>query len=171
MATSVVYAGIFGAVLASVRALRTRMVVFDTAVVDLSEALQDPVELLFGTQLGGGTDIEQALTYCQRLITRPSRTVLVLLSDLFEGGDAERMLARAAELVSSGVTLIALLALSDEGAPSYDHALASELATLGVPCFAVTPDRFPELMAEALEGGDIGRWAARNDIAVAPGSR
>ncbi len=87
MASSVVYAGIFGAVLASIRAVSTRMVVFDTAVVDLTEDLQDPVDLLFGTQLGGGTDINRALAYCQQIITRPAQTILVLITDLYEGGN------------------------------------------------------------------------------------
>ena len=89
MAASVVYAGVFGAVMASLPAVQTRMVVFDTAVVDLTEELQDPVDLLFGTQLGGGTNINKALTYCESLITRPQETILVLISDLYEGGNRE----------------------------------------------------------------------------------
>ena len=122
MATSVVYSGIFGAVLASLRAVSTRMVVFDTAVVDLTEELQDPVDLLFGTQLGGGTDINRALAYCQQVITRPAQTILVLITDLYEGGNAREMLRRAAELAASGVQVVCLLALSDKGAPSFDSA-------------------------------------------------
>src|SRR5216683_142771 len=120
MATSVVYSGIFGAVLASIRAVSTRMVVFDTAVVDLTDDLQDPVDLLFGTQLGGGTDINRALAYCQQMITRPAKTILVLITDLYEGGNEQEMLRRAAELVASGVQVICLLALSDKGTPSFD---------------------------------------------------
>jgi Mg-chelatase subunit ChlD len=170
MATSVVYSSIFGAVLASLRAVSTRMVVFDTAVVDLSEHLEDPVELLFGTQLGGGTDIDQALGYCQGLVTRPTQTVLVLITDLYEGGNAQRMLQRAAALVHSGVLVLCLLSLSDEGTPAYDGAHAARLAALGIPTFACTPDRFPELMAAALQRQDIGAWAARQEIQlVRPG--
>lgn len=115
MAASVVYAGVFACVMASIPAVSTRLVVFDTAVVDLSAELHDPVELLFGIQLGGGTDIHQALGYCQGIVQRPEDTVLVLLSDLFEGGNAEGMVKRAAALVSAGVRVIGLLALSDEG--------------------------------------------------------
>ncbi|ROO88949.1 VWA domain containing CoxE-like protein [Actinocorallia herbida] len=151
MASSVVYAGLFGAVLASVPALRTSVVVFDTAVVDLTERLHDPVEVLFGTTLGGGTDINRALAYCEGLVTRPERTVLVLVSDLFEGGDRREMLARAAALVRSGVQMIALLALSDDGAPAHDHDTAEAFAALGVPAFACTPDAFPDLLAAALQ--------------------
>src|SRR5690606_37121520 len=86
MASSVVYASVFGAVLASMRSLRTSLVVFDTEVVDLTEHLSDPVDVLFGTQLGGGTDINRALAYCQTLVTRPEETLFVLISDLYEGG-------------------------------------------------------------------------------------
>jgi Mg-chelatase subunit ChlD len=169
MATSVVYAGIFAAVLASLPAVQTRLVVFDTAVVDLTDQLDDPVEVLFGTQLGGGTDINQALAYCQSLLRQPQDTILVLISDLYEGGNAPEMLKRAAALVASGVQVIALLALNDDGAPSYDHGHAAALAGFGVPAFACTPDLFPELMAAAINRQDIGQWAAAREIVTARG--
>jgi Mg-chelatase subunit ChlD len=165
MASSVVYASVFGAVLASIRALRTSLVVFDTAVVDLTDQVHDPVDVLFGTQLGGGTDINKAIGYCQTLITRPRDTIFVLVSDLLEGGVREQMIARVAAMVESGVRVVTLLALSDDGAPAYDADNAAALAELGVPAFACTPDAFPELVALAIEGGDIATWAHRNDIA------
>ncbi len=165
MAASVVYASVFGAVLASIRAVRTSLVVFDTAVVDLTDELSDPVQVLFGTQLGGGTDINKAIGYCQTLITRPRDSIFVLISDLLEGGVREQMLARVAAMVESGVQVVALLALSDEGAPVYDTDNAAALAELGVPAFACTPDAFPDLLALAIEGGDIAGWAHRNDLA------
>jgi Mg-chelatase subunit ChlD len=159
MAESVVYASVFGAVLASVRALRTRIIAFDTAVVDLTNDLTDPVDLLFGIQIGGGTDINRALAFCQTRIERPADTILVLISDLYEGGDADDMLRRARALVQSGVTVIALLALSDSGAPAYDRAHAAALTALGIPAFACTPDRFPDLIAAALMHHDLRRFA------------
>ncbi|MBN9389242.1 MAG: VWA domain-containing protein [Chloroflexi bacterium] len=167
MASSVVYAGIFGAVMASLPAVRTRVVVFDTAVVDLTDDLSDPVELLFGTQLGGGTDINRALAYCEGLVQQPQDTIFVLISDLYEGGNRTEMLKRAANLAGSGVKMIALLALSDDGAPSYDHTTAAALAELGVPAFACTPDLFPDLMAAAISKQDMNVWAAANDIKTA----
>lgn len=167
MGTSVVYSGIFGAVMASIPAVSTRMIVFDTAVVDLTEDLQDPVDLLFGTQLGGGTDINRALAYCQQVITRPSQTILVLISDLYEGGNGEEMLKRAAALVASGVQVVALLALSDKGAPSFDGRVAAAFAHMGIPSFACTPDLFPDLMAAAISRQDLNLWAARNNIVTA----
>jgi Mg-chelatase subunit ChlD len=160
MAESVVYAGLFGAVLASMPALRTRFVAFDTAVVDLTDELGDPVELLFGTQLGGGTDINRAVAYCQSLVARPTETLLVLISDLYEGGARAELLRRVAALVGAGVQVVTLLALSDSGAPSYDHDNAAALAALGVPAFACTPELFPDLMAAAIRGEDLTQWAA-----------
>lgn len=162
MGTSVIYSGIFGSVLASIPAVNTRMVVFDTAVVDLTDDLQDPVDLLFGVQLGGGTDIARALTYCQGVITRPQDTVLVLVTDLYEGGDPREMRKKFISLVNSGVQLIVLPALNDDGAPSYDKNHAEFLANIGVPTFACTPDKFPDLMAAALSKQDIGMWVSQN---------
>jgi Mg-chelatase subunit ChlD len=167
MAASLVYSGIFGAVLASIRAVSTRMIVFDTAVVDLTEDLQDPVDLLFGTHLGGGTDINRALAYCQQIITRPNQTILVLITDLYEGGNMQEMLRRAEEIARSGVNMICLPALSDKGAPAFDQHNAAVLAGLGVPTFACTPDLFPDLMAAAIQKQDLNLWASRNDIVAA----
>jgi hypothetical protein len=166
MASSVVYSSIFGAVLASLPALSTKMVLFDTAVVDLTDDLKDPVDLLFGAQLGGGTDIHKALTYCSGLVQRPHDTSLILISDLYEGGDAAAMLRRAAGLVSAGVNVICLLALSDQGAPAYDHRHAAALAAMGVPVFACTPDHFADLMAAALSRQDVHLWAQQRGVKV-----
>lgn len=170
MAASVVYSSIFGAVMASLPAVSTRLVVFDTAVVDMSDKLDDPVDLLFGVQLGGGTDIHRAVSYCQGLIREPRNAILVLISDLYEGGVEERLLARAKELVDSGVQFITLLALSDEGRPAYDKDLAAKLAALGVPSFACTPDAFPGLMAAAIRRDDITQWASAQGLTATRGA-
>ena len=167
MANSVVYSGIFGAVLASIHALSTRMIVFDTAVADLSEDLQDPVDLLFGARLGGGTDINRALAYCQGLVARPSQTILFLITDLYEGGDANELMKRAAALVANGVQVICLLALNDTGAPIFDERRAAAVASLGIPTFACTPDLFPDLLAAAIGRRDLNLWAAQNEIVTA----
>lgn len=161
MATSVVYAALFGSILASLRSVKTSLIVFDTAVVDLSDKLHDPVELLFGTQLGGGTDINRALAYAETSITAPADTILFLVTDLFEGGNADDLLRRAASIRASGVQLITLLALNDEGAPSFDRQVASKFAALDVPCFACTADRFPDLIAAAIKKEDLTRWNER----------
>lgn len=151
MASSVVYASILGAVMATIRSLKTHFIVFDTQVIDLTADLKDPVDLLFGTQLGGGTDINKALTYTEGLIQNPTDTILILISDLFEAGNAQEMLVRANSIKQSGVNFITLLALTDEGRPSYDKTIASKLKAMNIPTFACTPDKFPELMAAAIE--------------------
>ncbi|HKE95049.1 MAG TPA: VWA domain-containing protein [Povalibacter sp.] len=160
MAASVVYSAIFGAVLATLPAVTTSLVVFDTAVVDLTEELDDPIDLLFSTRLGGGTDINRAVAYCQQLVRAPHETIFVLISDLYEGGVEAEFMKRAASMVASGIQFVTLLALSDEGSPSYNAQLAAQLATLGVPAFACTPDRFPELMAAAIQRADLRDFAA-----------
>lgn len=160
MAASVVYSSIFGAVMASIPAVETHLVVFDTSVVDLTETLDDPLEALFSTQLGGGTDINRAVGYCQSLIRQPEETILVLISDLYEGGVRQELLQRTAHIVDSGATMVCLLALSDEGRPSYDHELGAQLSVLGAPSFACTPELFPDLMAAAITKQDIAQWAA-----------
>ena len=93
----------------------------------------------------------------------------MLISDLYEGGNREEMLKRAAALVGSGVQMVALLALNDDGAPSYDHQVAAALAGLGAPAFACTPDLFPDLMAAAISRQDLGQWAAARNIVTSRG--
>ncbi len=164
MGSSVVYSSIFGAVLASLPNVKTRMVVFDTQVVDLTEQLKDPVDVLFGVQLGGGTDIHKALTYCQSIITKPSDTIMVLVTDLEEGGNPTLMMERTKEIIESGVQVICLLALNDEGSPYYDKNHAKIYSEMGIPVFACTPDKFPELMAAAIQKRDIFKWIGDMDI-------
>ncbi len=159
MGESLVYSAICGSILAQVPSLRTHFVVFDTSVADLSELLDDPVELLFSTQLGGGTDIGQALAYVRQLVHAPNETIVVLISDLYEGLSKQRVQTEAAQLVHLGVRLVALLALSDAGRPAYDRDMAHRLGRLGVPAFSTTPDAFPEVMAAAIRGEDLARFA------------
>lgn len=166
MGTSVVYSGIFGAVLASLPNVKTNMVVFDTAVADLTEDLQDPVDLLFGVQLGGGTDINGALKYCQSLVSKPNDTILVMITDLYEGGNVKQMHQRIRALKASGVQVICLLALNDEGSPAYDKSNAQIMANQGIPVFSCTPDLFPELMSAAIQKQNIQQWAGEMDIAL-----
>ena len=158
------HACVFGAVMASLKALKTHMIVFDTAVVDLTKDLGDPVDILFGTQLGGGTDINKALGYAQKLIKSPDDTILVLISDLYEGGNEVEMLKKVNQIKSSGVQFITLLALNNEGAPMYDRNIASKFAAMNVPSFACTPDKFPSLMASAINKNDINQWAKQHGI-------
>jgi Mg-chelatase subunit ChlD len=169
MAQSVIYSSIFAAVMASLPVVRTQLVCFDTVVLDLTDSLADPVEVLFGIQLGGGTDINQAVSYCAGKIQQPQKSHLILITDLCEGGNASELVARLGKLVSDGVNVIVLLALSDEGRPSYDAELASTVAAMGIAVFACTPDQFPDLMATALRRQDVFQWAANQDLKVVAG--
>jgi len=164
MAPSVIYASIFSAVMASLPVVQTKLVCFDTAILDLTDMLQDPVEVLFGVQLGGGTDINQAVAYCEDKIERPTKAHMILITDLYEGGNAKELVARVARLIGMGVNVIVLLALSDQGKPFYDPNLAAKMSALGAPVFGCTPDQFPDLMAAALRREDIHSWAAKEDI-------
>lgn len=161
MASSVVYASIFASVLASIRALKTSLVVYDTSVVDLTPQLSDPVDVIFGTQLGGGNDTPQALAYCRSLITHPANTAFVLVSDLYEGGGSAEMIRQLAAMQRAGATVIVLLALDDAGTPAYDRDNAAALAALQIPAFACTPDAFSDLMAAAIRRDDVLSWVAR----------
>lgn len=164
MGTSVVYSSIFAAVMASLPVVQTKLVCFDTVVHDMTADLADPVDVLFGIQLGGGTDINGAVAYCEKKIERPTKAHLVLITDLYEGGVRDGLLDRLARVKASGVNVIVLLALTDTGRPAYDAVLGGEVAALGIPVFACTPDQFPGLMATALRREDISAWAATEDI-------
>jgi Mg-chelatase subunit ChlD len=166
MAASVVYSSVFGAVLASIPSLKTKMIVFDTAVADLTKELHDPVDLLFGAQLGGGTDINKALNYAEQQVENPNDTILILISDLYEGGNASEMLKRAGRLKASGVQFICLLALDDEGIPAYDKAIAEKLSAFGIPVFGCSPNVFPDLMAAVIKKDNLKNFLSKHNIAL-----
>lgn len=162
MADSVVYGAIVGSIFASLPALKTHMVAFDTEVVDLTEECgDDPVDMLFGVQLGGGTDINKSVAYCEQFISEPAETLFILITDLYEGGNESQLVRRMKEMVGSGVRVLCLLALSDSGIPSYDEGLARKLSKLGIPCFGCTPNHMPALIEGALRGQDLTALADR----------
>ncbi len=162
MASSIIWASVIGSIFASIPALNTRVVVFDTEVVDLTEqCANDPVDMLFGIQLGGGTDIHKSVKYCEQFIEEPKKTLFIIVSDLYENGNQAGLVRRMRELRESGVRTMTLLALSDEGKPSYDERLARQLSRDGTPCFACTPALLPMLVEGALKGQDLGELAKR----------
>ncbi len=157
MATSAIHAALSAAVMARVPALRVRLVVFDTEVADLTDLLTDPVATLFGVQLGGGTDIHRALRYEEQFIRSPHESLLILISDLFEGGSQAGVVRRLQAMLDGGVRVICLLALSDEGCPHYDKAFAKTLSELGATVFSTSPKEFPDMMGAALRGEGLRR--------------
>lgn len=150
MGESVIYSSVMGCILASMNALKTHIVAFDTQIHDMTDLSSDPVDLLYGIQLGGGTDIEKSVKYCTDLITEPSKTTMFLITDLEEGGNRNGLLRRLSELKESGVNLIVLLAISDQGKPFYDAQMAEKIARFDIPCFACPPEKLPELLEQAL---------------------
>src|SRR5688572_756275 len=157
MATSLIYGGIMGAILASIGAVETHVVAFNHEdVVDLTEHCSDPVDLLFGIQLGGAEDYWKATSYCERFMHTPAKTLYVLLADLYDTSpNTKRFVKKMEFLLESGVKAIGLLAISDQGKPSYNEPLAQQLAKTGMPCFGCTPERLPELIAGVLRGSDL----------------
>jgi hypothetical protein len=162
MAESVVYGSVTGSIFASLPALNTRVVAFDTEIVDLTEQCgNDPVDMIFGVQLGGGTDINKAVAYCEKFVTDPAQTIFFLISDLIEGGNQSQLIRRMKEMVESGVRVICLLALSDSGIPTFDENVAKRLSEVGVPCFGCTPNKLPELIEGVLKKQNLKALAAR----------
>lgn len=155
MGESVIYSSVLACILASMSSLKTHVVAFDTNIVDLTEKCEDPVDLLFGFQLGGGTNIEQSVAYCSQLIENPKKTLFFLISDLEEGGNRAGLLRRLEEMKTSGVTVICLLAIADGGKPYYDVQMAQKIASLEIPCFACNPQMLPNLLERALKGQDL----------------
>ncbi len=163
MGESVIYSSIISCILASMTSLKTRIVAFDTKVIDLTEKSDDPVDLLFGFQLGGGTNIELSVTYCQQFIENPAKTLFFLISDLEEGGNRAGLLRKLEDMKSSGVTVICLLALADGGRPYYDAQMAQKIAGMGIPCFACNPQMLPVLLERALRGQDLQQFQKEFD--------
>lgn len=151
MGESAIYSSVMGCILASISSLKTYVVAFDTAVTDLTELCSDPVDLLYGVQLGGGTDINRSVAYCAELIDEPLKTTMFLVTDLYEGGNRSQLIRRMSELKESGVNLIVLLAISDSGKPCFDTQLAEKIGSMDIPCFACPPERLPELLEMALK--------------------
>ena len=162
MATSLIYGGIMGAILASIPAVETHVIAFNHAdVVDLTEHCSDPVDLLFGVQLGGAEDYWKATCFCERFMHTPARTLYILLADLYDTSPNESRFVKKMEfLLESGVRGVGLLAISDQGQPSYNANLAEKLSKMGMPCFGCTPDRLPDLLATVLKGNDLRKFAA-----------
>ena len=158
MGESVIYSSVMSCILASMSSLKTRIVAFDTSIVDLTEKSGDPVDLLFGFQLGGGTDIDKSVAYCRQFVENPAKTIFFLITDLDEGGNRAALLRRLEEMKASGITVICLLALADGGRPYYDAQMAQRVAGLGIPCFACNPERLPQLLERAFRGQDLAAF-------------
>jgi Mg-chelatase subunit ChlD len=150
MLDSVIHSAVMASILVGLPMLSVRLVIFDTAVVELTEHIDDPVEVLMNVQLGGGTDIGTALTYCEQRIRNPRRTILILLSDFEEGASPQRLVATARRIREAGVTLLGLASLDQEACPFYDRRMAERLAAAGMDIAALTPRRLAEWLSEKI---------------------
>ena len=170
MASSLIYGGVMGAILATMPAVETHVIAFNHQdIVDLTADCQDPVDLLFGIQLGGAEDYWKATCYCERFIHTPARTLYILLADLYDTSAHEaKFVRKMEELLDSGIKAVTLLAISDQGKPSYNHALAKKLTDMGMPCFGCSPDRLPDLLTAVLKGQDLNRFASQAESPNGP---
>ncbi len=150
MMDSLIYAGLYANVLMQLPAVQLTVLAFDMKVLDITALSHDPVDLLLGFQLGGGTNIANALDAARARIHRPADTVVVLISDLFEGGSEAQLIGQAKAIVDTGARLLVILALDQDGRPSYHPEVARRLAGMGIPAFACTSDQFPEVMSGAM---------------------
>lgn len=151
MTDSLIFSAVMASILAGLPAVSVQLVAFDTSIVDLSQYVDDPVDLLMNVQLGGGTDIGRALDYCTQLVEEPKRTILTLISDFEEGCSPRRLVRATARLAESGVKLLALAALDERGTPYFDRKMAEQLVAVGMQVAALTPDQFAEWIAGAIE--------------------
>lgn len=152
MSDSLVYTGIISCLLARIQSIRTHLIVFDSAVADLSDLLQDPVDLLFGIQLGGGTDIGLAMDYARGKMDTPRDSIVFLISDLYDSMPGTYLTERASRFLSEGIKMIVLPALNDSGQHSFDRETADALARIGIPCLSATPETFCTLLPDLLAG-------------------
>jgi predicted metal-dependent peptidase len=153
MLDSVIHSAIMAGIFAKLPMLETKLVIFDTNIVDLSDYVEDPVETLMSVQLGGGTDIGRALAYCESLVTEPEKTIMVLVTDLYEGGDISYLYKTTAAIVESGAKLMVLTALDDAANPNYNKNAAARMAGLGAHVAAMTPGSLAAWVGEVMNEG------------------
>lgn len=148
MLDSVIHSAVTASIFFGIKALRTHLCLFDTAVVDVTQDCTDPVETLMKVQLGGGTDIGQALSYAATLVDNPRRTIVVLITDFYEGAPVDRLFSVTKQLIESGVTLLGLAALDEQAEPNYDRAIAQRMVNLGAHVAAMTPGELAEWVSQ-----------------------
>lgn len=152
MMDSVIHSAVMAGIFAALPMLDTKLVIFDTNVVDLSGYVDDPVETLMSVQLGGGTDIGKAVSYCDTLIDNPDRTIVVLITDLYEGGNVGNLYAATRGIIEAGSKMIVLTALDMNANPNYNRNVAADMVRLGANVAAMTPNQLAEWVADIVKG-------------------
>ena len=156
MASSLIHSAVLAGAIAELPSISVKLVVFDTSVVDLSDHVSDPVEVLMSVQLGGGTNIGKAMGYCRTLVRQPRRTIVVLVTDFCEGADPRHLRQTVRGMKADGCHLIGLAALDEASAAWFDEKMASRLAGDGMEIAAVTPNRLAEWLAEVMQRAEKG---------------
>lgn len=151
MLGSVIHSAVLAGILSALPSVSVKVVVFDTSVVDLSHLSDDPVEMLMSVQLGGGTDIDQAMRYCEQIVSNPSRTIVALITDFCEGGSVQSLVGSVARLNEAGVTLMGLAALDEDATPAHDHHTAARVVEAGMPVAAMTPKSFAQWAGRVMQ--------------------
>ncbi|MCA9109648.1 MAG: VWA domain-containing protein [Planctomycetaceae bacterium] len=152
MLDSAIFSAVMASIFAELPSVRTSLVLFDTAVVDLSDRVGAPVDVLLSIQLGGGTDITQAMIYSQQLAREPARTIVVLITDFYEGRDERDLINQVKEMSQSGIRMIGLGALGYDARPEYNKSTAKKCRKAGMDILVCTPERLAECMAEIIRG-------------------
>jgi Mg-chelatase subunit ChlD len=154
MLESTVFSAVMASIFAELPAMKTSLILYDTRVVDISDQLGQPVDVLMNVQLGGGNDTALALRYATSLIRQPKRTILVLISDFYEDNDRMEnlMVDQVRYLGDSGVRLVGLAALGYDARPFYKKVAADKLRKAGMDILACTPEQLAECMAKIIRG-------------------
>lgn len=152
MEASVIWSALTAAVLGGVPTLSTHFLAFSTQVVDLTDRVEDPLSLLLEVRVGGGTHIAAGLAHARSLITVPSRTLVVVVSDFEEGAPIGGLLGEVRALAASGAHLLGCAALDDAGAPRYSVPVARQLVAAGMPVAALSPLALARWVGDRLRG-------------------
>jgi Mg-chelatase subunit ChlD len=152
MLDSAIFSAIMASIFAELPAVRTSLILFDTEIADVSDKVGQPVDVLLSIQLGGGTDITKALTYSQTLVREPARTIIVLITDFFEGNEERNLIRKTRELFEAGVRLVGLGALGYDARPAYNKSTAGKLRKAGMDILVCTPEKLAECMAQIIRG-------------------
>ena len=150
MLDSVIYSAVMAGIFAKLPMIDTKLIIFDTQVVDLSGYADDPVEVLLGMQLGGGTDIGNAITYCESLCTNPRDTIYITVTDLYEGGSPSALIKTCGDIIASGSKMVFLTALDREANPVYDKSIAQTLVNMGAFAGAMTPEQLGDYIGKMI---------------------
>jgi hypothetical protein len=152
MLESAIFSAVMASIFAELPGLKTSLVLFDTQIVDLSDQIGQPVDVLLQVQLGGGTDITRALEYCSLLLREPKRTIVVLITDFYEGRDDADLVRVTQRLADADVRLVGLGALGYDAQPQYNRQTAGKLRTVGMDILVCTPEKLAECMGQIVRG-------------------